>query len=282
MGTMATRPSREYLRDLMLAYQVKNLTHESPSSFKQRIDQFLGLSDYKMEGLDAPDSQRNLTTDFRWGHDHDFGTFKLQGKMRSRHVEMLAEFIDGFKAMPLSLSGKRVIEIGCWTGGTSLLLSAMGAEVLAIDEVKKYVDSLRYLKEAFSITNLEVEHRSLYDLTAPELQDRFDYVMCEGVMYHVTDPVVALRIMFNMLRDGGKLLIETTGFRRRQPVLSFARRKWNWFDFSPAALSLMLRDVGFAEIDVGKVTLTNRLFAVAQRQTHVPMRRDGLSVRTLR
>ncbi len=266
----------------MLAYQIKNLTHESPGNFKERIDQFLGLSDYKMEGLEDPQRQRGLTTNFRWGHDHDFGAFKLRGEMRSRHVEVLAEFIDGFKAMPRSLTGMKIIDIGCWTGGTSLLLCAMGAEVLAIDEVKKYVDCLRYLKDAFSLTNLEVEHRSLYDLTASEFQDRFDFVLCAGVLYHVTDPIVALRITFNILRDGGKCLIETTGFRSRRPVISFLRRKWNWFDFSPAALSQMMKDVGYVETQVGKVTLNNRLYAVGQRGNHVPMRRDGLSVRTLR
>lgn len=266
----------------MLVYQLKNLTQASPASFKERIDQFLGLSDYKMEGLEDPLRQRGQTTNFHWGHDHDFGEFKLRGEMRSRHVELLAEFIDGFKAMPRSLSGKKIIDIGCWTGGTSLLMCAMGAEVLAIDEVKKYVDCLRYLKDAFSITNLEVEHRSLYDLTASEFQDRFDFVLCAGVLYHVTDPIVALRITFNILRDDGKCLIETTGYRSRRPVISFLRRKWNWFDFSPAALSQMMRDVGYVETQVGKVTLNNRLYAVGQRESHVPMRRDGLSVRTLR
>ena len=277
-----TRPSQTFLRNLMLAYQVKNLTHDDPTTFKQKIDEFLGLRDYKMEGLVDANRQRSQTTNFRWGHDHDFGAFKLRGEMRSRHIEILAEFIDGFKALPRSLTGTKIIDIGCWTGGTSLLLCAMGAEVLAIDEVRKYVDCLLYLKESFGVTNLEVQHRSLYDLTAPEFQDRFNFVLLSGVLYHVTDPIVALRITFNILKDDGKCLIETTGFRHRKSVISFARRRWNWFDLSPAALSQMLTDVGFAETQVGKVTLNNRMYAVGRRGNHVPMRRDGLSVRTLR
>lgn len=266
----------------MLAYQTENLAAENPESFKARIDQFLALTDHRMEGLQDSTKQRDQTVSFRWGHDHDFGSFQLQGQMRHRHIRHLAQFIDIFQAIPPSLAGLKVLDIGCWTGGTSLLLCAMGAEVLAIDEVKKYVDCLTYLRDAFSIENLEVQHHSLYELTAANFQDRFDLVLFAGVLYHVTDPVVALRLTFNALRNGGKCLIETTGYRRRRPVISYARKKWNWFDLSPAALSQMMADVGYAEIEVGEVTQNHRLYAVGRRATHVDMRRDGLSIRTLR
>jgi 2-polyprenyl-3-methyl-5-hydroxy-6-metoxy-1,4-benzoquinol methylase len=276
-------PSEAHLRKLMLRYQTHNLSAPySASSFKERIEQFLGRKDHRMEGLQDPEKQRTFTVDFHWGHDHDFGSFQIEGRMGDRHIRHLAEFIDRFGAIPRSLEGAQVLDIGCWTGGTSLLLCALGAQVLAIDEVKKYVDCLSYLRDAFSIANLEVQNRSLYELTPNEFQDRFDYVLFAGVLYHVTDPVVALRLTFNCLRDGGKCLIETTGFRHQLQVISYARRKYNWFDFSPSALSQMLADVGYAEIQVGEATRKKRLYAVAQRTTHVDMRRDGLSVPTLR
>jgi hypothetical protein len=44
----------------------------------------------------------------------------------------------------------------------------------------------------------------------------------------------------------------------------------------------MLSDVGFAAIEVGKVTGDGRLYATARRERHVDMRRDGLSVPTIR
>jgi 2-polyprenyl-3-methyl-5-hydroxy-6-metoxy-1,4-benzoquinol methylase len=274
--------SADYLRSLMLTYQTKNLRAETPENFKSRIDQFLALSDRQMEGLDDSSEQRDQTITFRWGHNHDFGRFQLQGPMRERHVEHIAQFIDAFHAIPRSLVGMKALDIGCWTGGTSLLLAAMGAEVLAIDEVKKYVDCLAYLKEAFAIENLQVQHRSLYDLTEADLQDRFDIVLFAGVLYHVTDPIVALRLTFNCLRDGGKCLLETTGFRSDEPLISYARRQWNWFDLSPAALAQMMKDVGYSNIEVGPVTRKKRLYAVGQRGSHIEMRRDGLSMRALR
>ncbi len=197
-------------------------------------------------------------------------------------VSRIAEFIDRFQAIPRTLDGLKVLDVGCWTGGTSLLLCAMGARVVAIDEVKQYVDLLGYLKQAFSIDRLEAKHLSLFDCTRKDFQDGFDLVLFAGVLYHVTDPIVALRITFNCLKDGGLCLIDTTGFRASVPLISYQRRRWNWFDLSPPALLQMLQDVGYSEIQLGEITPGERLYAVARRISHVEMRRDGLSVKTLR
>jgi 2-polyprenyl-3-methyl-5-hydroxy-6-metoxy-1,4-benzoquinol methylase len=253
-----------------------------PARFRSMIDGLLEIDDHQMEGLSDPRHQRDATVHFVWGHDHDFGDFQLQGAMGSRHIRHIAELIDRFEAIPLDLTGCRCLDIGCWTGGCSLLMSAMGAEVVAVDEVRKYTECLALLAQAFSLDNLSVDCRSLYDLDGPGYDDRFDYVLLAGVLYHVTDPVVALRIVFNCLKDGGRCLIETTGIRSRKAILSFERRRWNWFDPSPAALEQLLEDVGFTDIRVGRVTPDDRLYAVARRERHVEMRRDGLSRPRLR
>ena len=57
--------------------------------------------------------------------------------MGDRHLVLLARYMDDFGAFPRDLSGKRVLDIGCWSGGTSLLFSALGAEVVAVEEVRK-------------------------------------------------------------------------------------------------------------------------------------------------
>ena len=144
------------------------------------------------------------------------------------------------------------------------------------------MECLDFVRESFGVENLEVQHVSLYDLTDSQWQDRFDIVLFAGVLYHVTDPIVALRMVFNCLRDGGKCLVETTGHRSSRPLISFERRRWNWFDLSPSALSQMMVDVGFPDPRVGSVTSDDRLYAVATRRRHVEMRRDGLSLRSLR
>ena len=85
----------------------------------------------------------------------------------------------------------------------------MGAKVVAIEEVAKYVDCLKYIRDAFDLENLEPRRLSLYDLTADEFQDAFDIVLFAGVLYHLSDPVLGLRITFDALKPGGTVLLET-------------------------------------------------------------------------
>ena len=288
-------PSWNYLQNLMFNYQVNNLVNVDPKSFKRRIDEFLQLQDYEMEEFKDPDKQRDLSIKFHWGHNHDFGNFFLKGKMEDNHFRLVSTFIDHFGVLPKSLKGMKVLDIGCWTGGTSLLLSAMGAHVVAIEEVKKYVDCLNYLKYAFNIDRLEPKNLSLYDCTTGEFQDSFDFVLFAGVLYHVTDPILALRITFNCLKDGGFCLLETAAIDSNKPILAYqgptvvlggskcdlSRTGWNWFFPSPNTLSQMMADVGYRDIQVGKC-INERVFAAAKREAHIDMMRGGLSQRKIR
>lgn len=291
--------AENYFLELLRRYQTDRLVNVAPAAFRQRIDDFQQLRDHAMEGYSNPDLQRDLSIQFHWGHDHDFGSFAVPGRMGKRHLWLLSTFMEELRALPRRLEGKRVLDIGCWTGGTSLLLAAMGAEVLAIEEVKKYVDALTYLKDAFAIPNLEVRRLSLYECDAPELQDRFDYVLFAGVLYHVTDPVVALRLTFNCLKDGGTLLLETmashladtgngmleywgpTGLTTPGDTEKLNRGGWNWFVPTRQAIAQMLADVGFSDVRTTPVA-HERAFAIATRTRHVDMLRAGLARPSLR
>ena len=274
-------PSYSYLQNLMCCYQTANLANVTPDSFKRKIDEFLSLQDHEMEGFENPDKQRDLSVKFHWGHNHDFGAFALEGRMSNRHLAHLARFIDAFQAIDRSLEGLRVLDIGCWTGGTSLLLCAMGAHVVAIDEIKKYIDCLEYMKQAFDIKKLEPMNLSLYDCSRPDFQDAFDIVLFAGVLYHVTDPILALRTTFNCLKDDGLCLLETAAVHTERPILTYERSNWNWFFPSLTTLAQMMADVGFTDVKVQKA-LRDRAYAVGKRKTHTDMRRDGLSNRTTR
>jgi len=288
-------PSFAHLEGLMSNFQVKDLVNTDPQTFKNRIDEFLQLRDHEMEGFKDPEKQRDLTIQFHWGHNHDFGDFQLEGLMGNRHIFLPAVFMDEFKVLPKSLEGKSILDVGCWTGGTSMLLSAMGANVVAIEEVKKYVDSLNYLKESFGIKNIEAKNLSVYECAGEEFHDRFDYALFAGVLYHVTDLLLILRIMFNSVKDQGYVLIETAAIASSKQILSYegpnvhgagkkedlSRSGWNWFLPSPSALEQMMADVGFTDIQVGKV-INGRVFAVGKRESHVDMMRGGLSVKTIR
>jgi SAM-dependent methyltransferase len=291
-------PNMAYLQELMTHYQTKDLVNVDPSHFKQEIDRFLRLRDHAMEGYTDPARQRDLSIQFHWGHDHDFGDFALKGRMGTSHFGQLAAFVDLFQILPRRLDGKRVLDIGCWTGGTSLLLVAMGAHVVAVEEVRKYIECLEYLKHAFKLERLEPRAMSLYDCTEPEFQDSFDFVLFGGVLYHLSDPVLGLRIVFNCLKNGGTCLLSTAAKSGNKPLLEYegpqvfgegnkenlSRSGWNYFIPSVSALRQMMADVGFEDIRVRKVRSGAglRAMAVGTRKSHVDMTRAGLSQRNIR
>jgi SAM-dependent methyltransferase len=294
-------PSYEYLQGLMSRYRTSNLVRGTPTEFRDRIEQFLRLEDNEIEGATHPDRQRDLSRKFHWGHNHDFGTFSLQGRTGDRHIALLACLIDWFKVLPRSLEGMKILDVGCWSGGTSLLLCALGAHVVAIEEVKKYIDCLSHVKRAFGIGRLEPRHLSLYDCTGPDFQDQFDLVLFAGVLYHLTDPVLGLRITFNCLKDGGKCIVETAITRSRRSVVFYegpqvvndgcagdlSRGGWNWFVPSPRALSRMISDVGYANVRLSPIIGSSsppdgRILAVGERTQHLDMLRAGLSARMIR
>jgi SAM-dependent methyltransferase len=209
---------------------------------------------------------------------------------------VLATFMKEYGTPSRSLSGLRVLDIGCWTGGTSLLLAAMGAEVFAIEEVRKYADCVNYMKNAFGLESLTVENRSLYSLAEEKFYDRFDIALYSGVLYHVTDPVLSLRIVFNSLKDGGTCLLETMATEgkgsfcdyygafdtlKRSAADGGVRSGWNWFVPSLEAVTRLMTDVGF---DVRHATLhegaregARRALGLGVRKEHVNMLRAGLS-----
>jgi len=291
-------PSLHYAKQLMLRYQTKDLRGTDAASFRSKLNEFLALRDFQMEGYTDPYMQRDLSVQFHWGHDHDFGDFFLRGRMGTSHLALVAAFTDLIRALPRHLDGKRVLDVGCWTGGTSLLLSAMGAQVVAIQEVKKYVDCLEYLKQVFGVYKLEPLNLSLFECTGPEFQDSFDFVLFAGVLYHLSDPVLGLRITFNCLRDGGTCLLSTAAIPGNRSFASYegpgvfgdggketlSRSGWNWFTPSVPALRQMMADVGYKDIQVRKVRSGAglRALAVGKRVHHVDITRAGLSQRHIR
>ncbi|MBU2544901.1 class I SAM-dependent methyltransferase [Patescibacteria group bacterium] len=280
-------PSYSYFSDLMKLYQTKDLVNVDSDSFQKKIENFPIEKEVNKDDPEKTDAL--YPAPFKWGHNHDFGTFAVKGRMKDRHLWLFSMFVDKFGALPKSLEGKRVLDIGPWTGGTTLLLCAMGAEVVAIEPIKKSVDYLNYLKNSFDIKNLEVKNMSLFECDTPEFQDSFDYVLCTGTLYYVTDIPLGLRILYNSLKDGGTLLFESLASNSKNPIFAyrvpeppifkkttFPEGGWEWLMPSPSALDQVLKDVGYENVQVSKV-LTHRVLAVAKRNQHKKMIRGGMS-----
>ena len=141
---------------------------------------------------------------------------------------------------------------------------------------------------------LRVLNQSLYDLERPELAGLFDIVYFAGVLYHLSDPLVAVRILYNRLKLGGLLLVETMcdkddvddsvsdpSFESGRVTYHGASAQWNnHYAHSPKALVMLLHDAGFNGITVSPCVENWsgwRVKAIALRGERRPIKRAGLS-----
>ncbi len=292
------RALSDELRSRFRAYRTEHLRTVGREAFSQHIRSQLDVVDGRSEGYsdDELQRQRDLSLKFHWGHNHDFGDFRLEGRMGDRHIDVLADFMALFPITIEDFRDKTVFDIGCWTGGTTLLLAALNSRVLAIEEVKKYADMTAYLCNAFGLSDrVSVRAISLYECNTPEFHDRADIVYCPGVIYHLSDPVLALRILFNSLRKGGIVLLESAGINHPEPLCRFEgsriygygtqeqlnRSGWNWFLPSPAALRRMMEEAGFENVRTVWHHGSGRVYGYGRKTGHAGICRAGLSVRTI-
>lgn len=103
----------------------------------------------------------------------------------------IARHEKGYLFDRLDLEGKSVLDIGCWDGYFSFMAEQRGARrVLSLDDPDFRwggLDGYNFLHEHFQ-SEAEWRKGSIYDLP----DERFDIVLCYGVLYHINDPLTAM------------------------------------------------------------------------------------------
>lgn len=107
--------------------------------------------------------------------------------------------------LPADCRGMRALDLGTRDGFFAFELERRGAEVVAIDYVARTDSGFDVAAELLGsrVTYLQ---RNLYDLDAGAL-GTFDLVLFLGLLYHLPDPLGALRIVRNLTRQ--RLYLET-------------------------------------------------------------------------
>jgi tRNA (mo5U34)-methyltransferase len=123
----------------------------------------------------------------------------LWGPMRERH-------------RAVDFRGQRVLEVGCWDGYWSFEAEKLGAaEVWATDDMSQRKTVTRSVPFVIECLGSKVRYRddvSVYDVDEV-FPEKFDVVICYGVLYHLRYPVLGLARLRRVLKTGGTLLIET-------------------------------------------------------------------------
>lgn len=95
-----------------------------------------------------------------------------------------------------------ILIAGCGTNQAAVFAyTNRAAKVVAVDVSQPSLDHVRYLKNKYSLKNLETHLLPIEDL--PSLNRDFDLIISTGVLHHMADPPVGMRALADCLRPDG-------------------------------------------------------------------------------
>lgn len=133
------------------------------------------------------------------------GNYLLLRQFADQYKRVYQQFVDvvelRLKEEGDKISGKKILDVGCFTGEFLELMEAKGAlgygTELQTDAVK--IAQIKFPKR---IIVADINTKNF-----PKL--KFDIVTCLGLIEHVTDPVALMASAHKILKPGGLLVIQT-------------------------------------------------------------------------
>ena len=153
-----------------------------------------------------------------------------------------------------TLSGARVLDVGCGGGLLSEAMAMLNAQVTGIDLSEKLIDVAQlHLLESGAKADYQVI--SVEDL-AMQQAGQFDAITCMEMLEHVPDPESILKACFQLLKPGGSLFLSTLNRTPAAFALAIVGAEYvaqllpkGTHDFrsfiKPSELALCLRHIGF-------------------------------------
>lgn len=201
--------------------------------------------------------------------------------------------------------GKSVLDVGCSDGYFSLWMKEHSADRVCAVDSNKYDGSLaietaefdrhgyekKYLQysddynkhkqiyEKYGLVNsnklllmaalkkMEVDFHTgtIYDLKP---YGKFDVVLCNDLLEHIREPIVAIEQLYQALGDNGKCIITTIQlplitriFGRQKPILQFQGHinSGGFYKYSEASIIALCKAAGFKEVEiVNRFNMYNR------------------------
>jgi tRNA (mo5U34)-methyltransferase len=176
--------------------------------------------------MDAPEIEKRIAAFRGWPYEFVFdGGVRTQvadrsvaNRQRERYRYFFAALL---KLSGGSLSGRRVLDLGCSAGFWSLSALEAGAEfVLGVDAQQRAIDQAELVFAAKGIDPARYRFQRA-DVFEQEISESFDVVLCLGLLDHVTRP---FELFEAMSRSRAELLvIDTAISRARLSLFELAR-----------------------------------------------------------
>jgi tRNA (mo5U34)-methyltransferase len=156
--------------------------------------------------------------------------------------------------IPADLTGKRVLDVGAWTGWCSFEMERRGAQVVAVDCIE-----FEEFREAHRMIGSKVDYRILdVDELTPASVGLFDCVLFFGVLYHLRNPLLGLEKICALTKDTA--FVESFVTDDSSCTMEFYETNElggqidNWFGPSVQCATALCRSAGFARVNLEYVS----------------------------
>lgn len=129
--------------------------------------------------------------------------------------------------------GAAVVDVGCGTGQLACLLALKERRVLGVDYSESSLALARRLAQRLALDRVEFRRANLLAWELPA--ESFEFVFCNGVLHHTSDPEGGFRNLVRIAKPGGFVVVGLYN-RYGRLVLEIRRRiVWLLSRFDPRA-----------------------------------------------
>ncbi|MGH9799161.1 MAG: DUF1698 domain-containing protein [Blastocatellia bacterium] len=195
--------------------------------------------------------QNEMLLSGSWWHSIDLGNGQV-----TPGVHSLAEMQSLYQSLelPEDLSGKTLLDIGCWDGFYSFETERHGAQVTSVD---CWRPSNFFAARAALKSKAEFQEHSVYEIGKDNLGS-FDMVLFMGVLYHLRHPLLALENVCELTRDFAIIESHIIDKMREgdEPAMEFYEfdelggQYDNWWAPNFECMVQMVRSAGFARAEL--------------------------------
>lgn len=155
----------------------------------------------------------------------------------------------------LDLRGKRVADVGCGNGYYMFrALEQNPLEILGLEPMLRFRLQFEWMKSHCDDQRLHMLPLGIEHLDA--MKERFDVVLCMGVLYHRPDHMLALSRLYQSLKPEGMLILEGITLPQGStpevlvPTGRYARMRNVFTIPTPNVLKTWIEQAGFRDVDI--------------------------------
>jgi SAM-dependent methyltransferase len=172
----------------------------------------------------------------------------VEGFATSAAAEINRARLDHLGSLGLPFDGRRVLDVGGGVGHLAQFFVGRGCTVVSTDAREENVAEMHRIYPTLEGRVLDVERDDIGEL------GRFDIVFCYGLLYHLENPVLALRKLAGVCDD--LMLLETMICDSPLPVMRLEDETLSATQAlrgiahrpSPSYLAMALDRIGFASV----------------------------------